>query len=116
MSETKERGRSLVFDEPSVATMRQMAAEGKTAGEIAKAIGSTGACVSVMCSRYQIPLGRSGAFTIRVSETTRQALIREAERRGNPHVGDMIRRILTIIANDKLFDAVLGEPKRGARN
>jgi DNA-binding NarL/FixJ family response regulator len=100
-----------VFTHEAVAIMRRMAAAGSTAPEIAKAIGAKPSSVSVMCNRYQIKLGMTRHVGASVSLQTRQALIQEAKRRGHQGVGPLIRRILATVAKDKLFDAVLGEPR-----
>ena len=47
-----------VFTSQKLALMRQMACQGCSAPEIAKAIGSTPSSVRVMCSRHQIRLKR----------------------------------------------------------
>jgi hypothetical protein len=47
-----------VFTPPNIERMRAMAAEGRTAFEIAQAIGSTPASVRVKCCALKISLGR----------------------------------------------------------
>lgn len=51
-------GRRRVFTPKSLVLIRQMASQGCSAPEIAKAIGSTPSSVRVMCSHHQIRLRR----------------------------------------------------------
>lgn len=94
------------------ATIRTMAAHGHSAGEIAAVIASTAAAVRQHCSRERIPLGDNCYITIMLGRRTHAALLTELARRGQgtKRIGIIIRALLSIIANDNLFDAVLGAP------
>jgi hypothetical protein len=106
------RRRATVFTREAKATMRAMAADGHSASEIAALIGSTAGAVQVMCNRERIPLGDNCYITLMLSRRTHAALLAELSRRGQgtKRIGIIIRALLSIIAQDNLFDAVLGAP------
>jgi hypothetical protein len=104
-----------VFTAKAMTTLRKMAPHHAPA-EIAAAIGSTPWSVRATANRYGIPFGCHD-LVIHLGENARNALIAEATLR-NMSAAKLAERLLTIIARDNLFLAVLGrhKPRRSKAN
>jgi hypothetical protein len=113
--------RQRVFTPATVETIRELAAQGKTASEIAAAIGSTVGSVRVRCSDFKIKLKRSRRPGL---QRTRQRQTREphlvvhmraaayaALKRKAAHMeksaDELARVLLEEIVSSDLYEAVL---------
>ena len=113
-----------IFTPHGIATMRNMAANGDSARDIAQRLGSTSASVRVKCSQLKIKLVRRGPWsavvdgsggdnqertfmiTLQLAEFSK--LVEAAQLRNcSPPV--LARRIVTLVLRDNLVDGVLDE-------
>lgn len=64
-----------IFTPRTIVVMRDLAGEGKSAAEIAEAIGSTAASVRVKCCQHKIKLSRRrhSAGAVRTQQTPRKS-------------------------------------------
>jgi DNA-binding CsgD family transcriptional regulator len=120
--------RHRIFTPTTIEIIRQMAAEGKTADEIAVTIGSTSGSVRVRCSKLKIKLNsrgyrrsprgelsqnqdqrnqsRSPRLYIYLPPLAYSSLSRKAARM-NKSVDELARMLLETIASSELYEAVL---------
>ena len=113
-----------IFTPHGIATMRNMAANGDSARDIAQRLGSTSASVRVKCSQLKIKLVRRGpwsgyidgsggdhperTFMITLPLDEFCKLVEAAQLRNcSPPV--LARRIVTLVLRDNLVDGVLDE-------
>jgi hypothetical protein len=109
-----------VFTSAAIEKLRSLANEGKTAVEIAHAIGSTPGSVRVLCSRLKIRLSRQGRLPslapslrerriiIYMSSDDYVLLERQAARR-QKSVAEYAGMLLQTIVRANIYDAVLDE-------
>jgi hypothetical protein len=108
-----------VFTPAVIKTIRELASQGKSASEIAAAIGSTAASVRVKCCHLKIQLSRRGrpclhrdehklVLYMRPEDYT--ALKREAaHKRKSP--AELAGTLLEMVASADIFQAVLDDRK-----
>jgi hypothetical protein len=119
-SKMLRRGR--VFTPTVIEIIRKLAAEGKTASEIAASIGSTAASVRVKCSEHKISLRRGRPGPLQGRSRRRQdeklivylrpalyaALKRKADDRRKTAVGFAAMLLEAIVSSD-IYEAVLDD-------
>jgi hypothetical protein len=98
-----------MFDEAGVTHLRFLANCNLMPAEIAMAMGCAPGTVYTMCARYHITLGDPNVMHVPLRAEINNLIRIEAERR-NVSRSRLLARILTIIATDNLFNAVLGAP------
>jgi len=125
-------GRARIFTPEALVSIPVMVESGLRAAEIAERLGTTPKSLRVVCSRNGIPLRKSfngmkrkvvfanttseagrddNVVTVALPPSVRLSLSREAQRRETlPQ--RLIERLFGIIAQDELYDAVLGTPPR----
>jgi len=101
-----------IFTQNNLLTIRRMAEEGRSATEIAKAIGSTPASVRVVCSHHKIKIGRGQehAIVVRMNGTLSAEFRRKAEELQIP-ASVLAHRLLNAIVISNIYEAVLDEDK-----
>jgi len=103
-----------VFTPTVVAIIRELARQGKSAPEIADAVGSTAASVRVKCSQLKIKLrrGRRGVLKQRLVVYLRPAdyaaLDRKARQMQNSAV-ELAEMLLEAIISSNIYEAVLDD-------
>jgi hypothetical protein len=117
--------RGQVFTPKTVDVVRGLAKQGKSAPEIAKAIGSTAASVRVRCSQLKIKLNRRGRPTrqqtrppdtqdrkivLYVCPAVHADLNQRAARMQKSSV-ELVRMLLEAIVDGNIYDAVLDEER-----
>jgi hypothetical protein len=115
--------RSHRFTPPAIEIVRRLAAEGKSASEIADVIGSTAASVRVRCCQLKIKLAhgtyidtldarqrpiQEENLTIRMHSEVYAGLEREAARM-QKSAAELARTLLEAIVSDGIYAAVLDE-------
>jgi hypothetical protein len=105
----KRPNRRGMFDEAGVAHLRYLAACNLMPAEIASAMGCATGTVYTMAARYHITLGDPNVVHVPLRPPIVDRLRAEAERR-NVERSRLLQRIITIIATEDLFNAVLGDP------
>jgi hypothetical protein len=108
-----------VFTPAVIKAIRELARQGKSASEIAAAIGSTAASVRVKCCRLKIQLSRRGRACLRPSEHRLVLYMRPedytalkqkaAHKRKSP--AELAGTLLEMIVSDDIFQAVLNDGK-----
>lgn len=125
-------GRPRIFTHEVLVSIPEMVESGMRADAIAKKLGTTPQSLYVACSQNGISLRRScdrvkrrialageensgpakdNFLVVALSLGVRLSLSREAQRR-EMAPEQLVRRLFTIIAQDDLYDAVLGAPRR----
>lgn len=107
------------FTAAAMQIVRVMAAEGKTASEIARVISSTPNSVSTVCRTHKISLapGRDNYLGGTVGDGVVKAF-RDWAKRHDTSTRQVVLHVLTIVASENLFDAIFdGElpPAKGSR-
>ncbi len=106
-------GRPRKFTDEQVRKLREMAPT-HCSVEIAQALGMRQATVTYLCHKYDIPLGKHNLSQNRLSAILDKDIIniyaQEADVR-NTTVRSLVYQLLTTVAKDNLFNAVL-EDKR----
>jgi hypothetical protein len=101
-----------VFTADNLLRIQQMAAEGNSTVEIAEAIGSTPANVSVMCSRHKIKIRRGPrskpSILAHLPAARFTAFHRKAEQLQIP-ASVLAGRLLTAIVDSDIYEAVLDD-------
>lgn len=100
-----------VFSDKAVTRMKAMKAKGETNRVIANSLGSTPNSVGSTCTRlgiYRYDQQARGRFALacRVSPETARTIRDEAKKRGMTQQ-QLLRDLLTNIADDDLFNAVI---------
>ncbi len=101
-----------IFTPERVAIMRRMAADGATAEDIAKAIGSTVTSVRTKTAVLKISLRKGKYLGASVPTDVAALCITAAEQRGVT-IGALVRKLLITVAQDDLFDAILDDADNG---
>jgi hypothetical protein len=106
-----------VFTPAVIKAIRELASQGKSASEIAAAIGSTAASVRVRCCQLKIQLSRRGRPCLRPSEHKLVLYMRPedyaalkrkaAHKRKSP--AELAGTLLEMIVSADIFQAVLGD-------
>jgi len=117
-SDGSQRRRRRIFTPSAINTIRRLAAQGKSASEIAEVIGSTSASVRVKCCQLQIKLRRrhprqiiSGqSVVVYLHDSDYAALERKGEDM-QKSVGELSAELLKAIIRSDIFEAVLDDDK-----
>jgi hypothetical protein len=116
--ERRKVGRPTKITPEKMAKIRELAPT-NSASEIGILIDLKQSTVSYLCHRYNIQLGRtspgSDRLTARVKKEVVIAFAKEACER-NITVDSLVYRLLTRIAEDNIFEAVLDERPRVLKN
>lgn len=125
-------GRPRIFTHEVLVSIPEMVESGLRAEAIAKKLGTTPQSLYVACSQNGISLRKScdrvkrriaftgddgtpsakdGFLVVALSLGVRLSVSKEAQRR-EIAPEQLIKRLFTIIAQDDLYDAVLGTPRR----
>ena len=99
-----------IFTQNNLLTIRRMAEDGRSATEIAKAIGSTPASVRVVCSHHKIKIGCGQEHTIvvRMDGTLSAEFRCKAEELQIP-ASVLATRLLSAIVISNIYEAVLDQ-------
>src|SRR5262249_31141621 len=97
-----------IFTLNNILTIRRMAEEGRSATDIAKAIGSTPASVRVVCSHHKIKIGRGQDIVVRMDGTLSAEFRRKAEELQIP-ASVLATRLLSAIVISNIYEAVLDQ-------
>jgi hypothetical protein len=110
-----QRRRGRIFTPSAINTIRRLAAQGKSASEIAEVIGSTSASVRVRCCQLKIALRRRNArhiggqgLFVSLHDADYAALKRKAadmQKSASELSGDLLRAII----HSDIFEAVLDD-------
>jgi hypothetical protein len=113
-----QRRRRRIFTPSAIDTIRRLAAQGKSASEIAEVIGSTSASVRVKCCQLQIKLRRrhprqiiSGqSVVVYLHDADYTALKRKGEGM-QKSVSELSAELLKAIIRSNIYEAVLDDDK-----
>jgi hypothetical protein len=108
--------RRRVFTPSAIDTIRRLAAQGKSASEIAEVIGSTGASVRVKCCQLKIALRRrprqiSGQSVVVYLHAADYAALRRRADDRQKSVGELSGELLKAIIRSDIYEAVLDDNK-----
>lgn len=97
-----------VFTPETMEAIGKMRAEGKTSRQIAEAVGSTPDSVRQTLHYRHMKRPHDHRLEFQIGATTKEVYAREAERRGIK-CRVLIRRVLTMVARDNLFSAIIDD-------
>jgi hypothetical protein len=97
-----------IFTPETMETILKMKAEGRTSRQIAKVIGSTSDSVRVTLRHRGMVRPRTLRMDFQMGSEIKDIYAKEAERR-HMQYRILIRRMLTTIAKDNLFSAILDD-------
>lgn len=112
-----QRGARRVFTPSAINTIRRLAAQGKSASQIAEVIGSTSASVRVKCCQLKIKLRRchtrqsaGRSLVIYLNDADYAALTRKAaDMQKSP--GELSGELLKAIIRSDIYEAVLDDDR-----
>lgn len=105
----KKGWKRRVFTEENIGIIHRMVYEGKSPGEIAAVIGTTPRSLVARCCQLGIPLRIDEShLSAKVDPACVEAFESEAKKR-NMQPTQFLRMILTTIARENLFNAVIDE-------
>jgi hypothetical protein len=115
VSDGLRRGGRRVFTPSAIDTIRELAAGGKSASEIAEVIGSTTASVRVKCCHLKIKLRRRGRRTIESGrlgvviylEAADYAALKRKAAEMQKSACELSGKLLTAIVRSDIYEAVL---------
>ena len=94
-----------IFDAPGVDHLRHLAGCSLTTPEIAEPHAAR-CTIRTMCARYGVPIGDDNVALVILPPAIMKRLRHEAKQRHMAR-SKLLSRLLTIVATDNLFDAVL---------
>jgi hypothetical protein len=115
--------RRRVFTQTAIDTIRVLAAQGKSAAEIAAAIGSTPASVRVKCCHLKIELRRRGRPTRQIGwrsvvsylHAADYAALKRKAAEMEKSAGELAGELLKAIICSEIYEAVLDDDKYSGR-